>query len=316
MKKFLALAIVAGVTAGALAEKKALNAVKFDGERNKVTMSEGGAAGSPMPIYDWRGGSYYFYCGSATSVCAIEVAEEQLGRNLGPGHSGSGGVPYGAFIYEMFYGAVTVQAATYVTDSLHVWYDTIDFDGSPAGESALKDPILAVGVTGITLPDTTAGATGWIITVDISGFGGVPVTNQLWGYSQGYYTAGGTFTSLHPGVTHLWGGKGWDDDGDGTWDRGESGDFFFMDVDGDGSYEVTEAYWFGGGGFFTANLYVRWQACVPCDTDCNGTLNAFDIQGFLDVLGGSAGCSPCSSDANVDGTANAFDINAFLACIS
>lgn len=54
----------------------------------------------------------------------------------------------------------------------------------------------------------------------------------------------------------------------------------------------------------------------PCDADCNGTVNPFDIQDFLGVLAGGDGCSPCAGDADGNGTVNPFDINAFLACLS
>lgn len=58
--------------------------------------------------------------------------------------------------------------------------------------------------------------------------------------------------------------------------------------------------------------------CEPCDVNCNGTTNAFDIQPFIELLigGGPAPCSPCAGDANSDGTVNTFDINSFIACLA
>lgn len=58
--------------------------------------------------------------------------------------------------------------------------------------------------------------------------------------------------------------------------------------------------------------------CVPCDVNCDGTVNPFDIQPFLDLLmgTGTAPCSPCAGDANLNGTVNPFDINDFLTCLS
>lgn len=57
--------------------------------------------------------------------------------------------------------------------------------------------------------------------------------------------------------------------------------------------------------------------CEPCDLDCNGSVNPFDIQPFLNMLsGGGGGCSSCAGDANADGTVNPFDINDFIECLS
>lgn len=65
------------------------------------------------------------------------------------------------------------------------------------------------------------------------------------------------------------------------------------------------------------DLYPALAACEPCDTDCNGTVNPFDIQSFLEVLSGSGcPCSPCAGDTDRNGTINPFDINNFIACLS
>lgn len=54
----------------------------------------------------------------------------------------------------------------------------------------------------------------------------------------------------------------------------------------------------------------------PCDTDCNGTVNPFDIQPFVNMLMGvGQACSSCAGDANGNGTVNPFDINAFIDCL-
>ena len=57
-------------------------------------------------------------------------------------------------------------------------------------------------------------------------------------------------------------------------------------------------------------------ACDPCDMDCNGQINAFDIDPFLELLfGGGEPCGPCTGDANGDGNVDAFDIEPFLTCL-
>lgn len=63
-------------------------------------------------------------------------------------------------------------------------------------------------------------------------------------------------------------------------------------------------------------LYVA-PDCDPCDINCNGTVNQFDIPVFVSMLsGGGSPCSPCAGDVNGNGTTNAFDISAFLDCLS
>ncbi len=57
-------------------------------------------------------------------------------------------------------------------------------------------------------------------------------------------------------------------------------------------------------------------ACLPCDADCNGTVNGQDIDDFIAVLNGGAGCSPCAADADGNGSANGQDIDEFIACLS
>lgn len=53
---------------------------------------------------------------------------------------------------------------------------------------------------------------------------------------------------------------------------------------------------------------------VGCDANCDGSVNPFDVQPFLDMLVGNPRCSGCAGDANGDGTVNPFDVNSFLAC--
>lgn len=54
-----------------------------------------------------------------------------------------------------------------------------------------------------------------------------------------------------------------------------------------------------------------------CDTNCDGTVNSFDIQGFVGLLSQlpPAACSGCAGDANENGTLNTFDIQPFLECL-
>ncbi len=58
------------------------------------------------------------------------------------------------------------------------------------------------------------------------------------------------------------------------------------------------------------------SCCDPCDMNCDGNINAFDIEPFLDLLfGPGPPCAPCPGDVNGDGTIDAFDIEPFLECL-
>lgn len=51
---------------------------------------------------------------------------------------------------------------------------------------------------------------------------------------------------------------------------------------------------------------------APCDANCDGSLNAFDIQPFRELLIGSGGpCAAGTGDVNRDGSVNAEDIQPF-----
>ena len=59
------------------------------------------------------------------------------------------------------------------------------------------------------------------------------------------------------------------------------------------------------------------EVCDPCDVNCDGDVNAFDIEPFLDLLFDprATPCNTCTGDANADGTFDAFDIEGFLICL-
>ena len=56
--------------------------------------------------------------------------------------------------------------------------------------------------------------------------------------------------------------------------------------------------------------------CDPCDMNCDGDINAIDIEPFLDLLfGGGEACGICAGDVNGDGGIDALDIEPFLECL-
>jgi hypothetical protein len=57
--------------------------------------------------------------------------------------------------------------------------------------------------------------------------------------------------------------------------------------------------------------------CDACDANCDGAVDAFDVEPFIALLlGGGQPCSPCAGDINGDGTIDAFDIEPFVQCLT
>lgn len=57
--------------------------------------------------------------------------------------------------------------------------------------------------------------------------------------------------------------------------------------------------------------------CDPCDANCDGAVNASDIQPFIGILfDGDAPCGGgCAGDTNRDGSVNSSDIEGFITCL-
>ncbi len=57
--------------------------------------------------------------------------------------------------------------------------------------------------------------------------------------------------------------------------------------------------------------------CDPCDMNCDGSVNAVDIEPFLGLLfePNPDPCNTCTGDVNGDGVIDAFDIEPFLDCL-
>ncbi|MCG3128794.1 MAG: hypothetical protein CHACPFDD_03687 [Phycisphaerae bacterium] len=56
--------------------------------------------------------------------------------------------------------------------------------------------------------------------------------------------------------------------------------------------------------------------CDPCDVNCDGKVDGFDIDALLGLLFNQATpCSHCAGDCNGDGVVNGFDIDKFVECL-
>lgn len=65
------------------------------------------------------------------------------------------------------------------------------------------------------------------------------------------------------------------------------------------------------------SITAHFSFCQPCDTNCDGSINPFDINEFVILVSSEGnGCSPCAGDVNMDGTTNVFDASLFVTCIS
>jgi hypothetical protein len=66
------------------------------------------------------------------------------------------------------------------------------------------------------------------------------------------------------------------------------------------------------------SLGLRGGSCDPCDINCDGAVNAFDIEPFIELLISlePEPCTTCAGDLNGDGVINAIDIEPFIACLA
>ncbi len=76
-----------------------------------------------------------------------------------------------------------------------------------------------------------------------------------------------------------------------------------------GDFELVGGFWPISGG--------DSPPCDACDMNCDETVNALDIEPFLDLLfdPNAQPCAACSGDVNGDGSIDALDIEPFLNCL-
>lgn len=118
---------------------------------------------------------------------------------------------------------------------------------------------------------------------------------------------------LHAGSdrgVHMWNGETWNSIG-GPIDA--LGDVEHVAQHGSRIAIAGDFTQVGGFGAFVA----LWgPETLPCDANCDGSINAFDIDAFADLLAGAEPCAPCAGDVNQDGATDAFDIEPFVAALS
>ena len=90
------------------------------------------------------------------------------------------------------------------------------------------------------------------------------------------------------------------------------------DLDGDGAVDLAVgAREDDDGGTDRGAVWILFlDDCDPCDMNCDGTVDALDIEFFIDLLfNGATPCDPCTGDTNGDGSINAEDIEGFINCL-
>ena len=72
-----------------------------------------------------------------------------------------------------------------------------------------------------------------------------------------------------------------------------------------------------GGDFeLTGGFWVVTSTCDSCDMNCDGVVDAGDIEDFINILfNGQTPCDTCTGDTNGDGSVDAGDIEGFIACL-
>ena len=74
-----------------------------------------------------------------------------------------------------------------------------------------------------------------------------------------------------------------------------------------GDFELNGGFWAIGSTSST---------CDSCDMNCDGVVNAVDIEDFINILfNGQIPCDTCTGDTNGDGFVDAADIEGFIACL-
>ena len=109
---------------------------------------------------------------------------------------------------------------------------------------------------------------------------------------------------------------------DVAWFSIDAGAAVLTDAGGDLEMSVTvgqpDAGFLSGGEFeMTGGVSAISSPCDPCDVNCDGVIDAYDIEPFIDLLVGPnpLRCSSCAGDANGDSVIDAFDIEPFVNCI-
>ncbi len=83
----------------------------------------------------------------------------------------------------------------------------------------------------------------------------------------------------------------------------------------DGLWEAV-TFDIGGPSSDLGSVIIGVSQCDPCDMNCDGDVDAFDIEPFLALLfEGAEPCDTCTGDVNGDGKIDAMDIEPFLECL-
>jgi len=303
MKHTLAIGLIAGLAAVAMADKTIPKTGTATHDLQHRVLGSGGTASGTV-YYDNTQAPYgfiWYFIGNPK-----EILDYRTFTN-GPAAGVGGNVDQ--ITFGFFQGGPDL-----LNFDLQVrFWDNCDLTNSntPINSGELDAP-------GVTLEIRDFAPGGWSVIAGLTDLpgGGIDLTDDNdWGVTQLFLEPGS------PSVVSDQGTFIFDYDNIGPL-VGTNEDFCWIDTfgNGDGVYDPSDNVFAGGGPFYTA-LWLALEgdaisACDPCDADCNGSINGQDIQPFINVLNGGAGCAPCTGDADGNGSVNGQDIQAFIACLT
>ncbi|MCG3126732.1 MAG: hypothetical protein CHACPFDD_01585 [Phycisphaerae bacterium] len=145
--------------------------------------------------------------------------------------------------------------------------------------------------------------------IDVAFDGGVAVIGAVFG--DGVATDSGAAYVFRRGVS------GWTEEAKFYATDGAANNWFGYGVAIEGGTAVAGAPFHTNGVYTGSGAAYVFEVCSPCDTNCDGSLNGFDVDSFTDLLVGSGTpCSSCAGDANGDGTVNGFDVDDFVLALT
>lgn len=294
MRKVLPILIAAGVCGAAMAEKTLKDAVRVSAPKFVDVTGFGGAAADTV-FYDNAIApyGYIWYLLDEPPTILDDCS-------LTPGPFAGGPAHINVSIQGW------IELSTHSFDMYTQYWDNVDLTNS-------NTPINDTFLGGYFIQVRNQGAGAWYTILDLTGIGGIDLPDDNFGVEHIWMEPGST-TTLSDQGSAIYSYRGATQQTIGFTD--DIGWFDGAFGTPDGVYDPTDGFFAGGAPFYTGIYYqasgTAGGSCCPSDTNCDGSVNGFDIQGFVAVLNGGAGCSPCTGDTNADGSVNGFDISGFV----
>lgn len=256
MKKSLALIIGLSLCSAVFAEKLLDTPVKHAAPKF-VSMGSGGIAG-PTVYYDNTATpyGYVFSSGAAPRRAMDDIVL-------------AGGA--GAYTDTHTVGWVASLAEDF--DMYVQFFDNISL--------TTADPVNSGFISGYFFEVRGVPAGAWYTILDVGSIGGVTFPDDNFGMEHLWFEPGSTTTLSNNGTAMF------PVTGAGPV-VGTSEDVYFRDADNNGRYNNPPDGRFFGGPPYLANFFAALAGsggvCCPSDSNCDGSVNGFDIDGFIGCL--------------------------------